>query len=56
MDRDDANKALQLAEGSIRRKYDNRVATVKANHFEPYFEPVLSEVISRELEFLKGLE
>lgn len=107
MDRDDANKALQLAEGSIGRKYDNRVAarslmtmgpyrpfkrlkdikvpvlllgatddtvapfdesairsvnnphlrvaTVKANHFEPYFEPVFSEVIGHELDFLKSL-
>lgn len=107
MDRDDANKALQLAEGSIGRKYDNRVAArslmtmgpyrplkrlkdikvpalllgatddtvapftesairrvnnchlrvaiVKANHFEPYFEPVFSEVISHELDFLKSL-
>ncbi|MDX1587607.1 MAG: alpha/beta fold hydrolase [Oleiphilaceae bacterium] len=108
MDRDDANKALQLAERSLGRKYDNRVAarslltmapyrplkrlkdikvpalilgatddtvapfiesvirrvnnshirvaTVKANHFEPYFEPVFSEVISCELDFLKSLE
>jgi len=108
MDRDDANKALKLAESSIGRKYDNRVAarslmtmgpyrpfkrlkdlrvpalllgatddtvapfvessirkvnnskirvaTVKANHFEPYFEPVFSEVISCELDFLKSLE
>lgn len=108
MDRDDANKALTLAENSIGRKYDNRiaarslmtmgpyrpfkrlrdlrvpalllgatedtvapfiessvrrvnnplirVATVKSNHFEPYFEPVFSEVISCELDFLKSLE
>lgn len=108
MDRDDANRALQLAEGSIGRKYDNRVAarslltmgpyrpfkrlkdiniptlllgatedtvapfvesairkvnnphislaTVKANHFEPYFEPAFSEVIRKELDFLKSLE
>ncbi|BCG25238.1 alpha/beta hydrolase [Pseudomonas tohonis] len=107
MDRDDANTALQLAERSLRRKYDNRVAArslitmgpyrplkrlkeiqiptlllgatedtvapfvepaiskvknpyitvekIKANHFQPYFEPFFSEVISRELEFLKGL-
>jgi pimeloyl-ACP methyl ester carboxylesterase len=107
MDRDDANKALQLAEGSIRRKYDNRVAarslmtmgpyrpfkrlkdikvptlllgatedtvapfierairkvnnpfirvvSVRANHFEPYFEPVFSDVIAKELDFLKSL-
>lgn len=31
------------------------VETVKANHFEPYFEPVFSEVIRKELEFLKSL-
>ncbi|WP_285961500.1 alpha/beta hydrolase [Pseudomonas tohonis] len=107
MDRDDADTALQLAERSLRRKYDNRVAArslitmgpyrplkrlkeiqiptlllgatedtvapflepaiskvknpyitvekIKANHFQPYFEPFFSEVISRELEFLKGL-
>ena len=107
MDRDDANKALQLAERSIGRQYDNRVAarslmtmgpyrpfkrlkaiksptlmlgatedtvapfvesairkvnnpnitvaTVTANHFEPYFEPVFSEVIEKELGFLKSL-
>lgn len=107
MDRDDANKALQLAEVSIRRRYDNRVAarslmtmgpyrpfkrlkeikvptlllgatedtvapfiesairkvnnpcirmeTVRANHFEPYFEPVFSDVIAKELDFLKSL-
>jgi alpha-beta hydrolase superfamily lysophospholipase len=107
MDRDDANTALLLAEKSLRRKYDNRVAarslmtmgpyrpirrlkdikvptlllgatedtvapfvesairrinnpqitveTVKANHFEPYFEPAFSEVISKELRFLKSL-
>ena len=107
MDRDDANTALQLAERSVGRKYDNRVAarslmtmgpyrplkrlkeiqvpvlllgatedtvapfvesaiskvnnayitveTVKANHFEPYFEPVFSEVIRKELAFLKSL-
>lgn len=107
MDRDGAGKALKLAEDSIGRRYDNRVAarslmtmgpyrpfkrlkdikipalllgasddtvapfiesaigrvnnshikvaTVKANHFEPYFEPVFSEVISRELDFLKSL-
>ena len=105
MDRDDANKALTLAETSIGRKYDNRVAarslmtmgpyrpfkrlqdikiptlllgatedtvapfvepairklnnscltvaTIKANHFEPYFEPFFSDVISRQLSFLK---
>lgn len=108
MDRDDANTALQLAERSLMRKYDNRVAarslmtmgpyrpfkrlkeiqiptlllgatedtvapfvesairkvnnpyitvaTVKANHFQPYFEPFFSEVIRRELEFLKDLQ
>lgn len=107
MDRDDANKAMRLAECSIGRRYDNRVAarslmtmgpyrpfrrlkdikvptlllgatedtvapfvesairnvrnpnitvvTVSANHFEPYFEPVFSEVIGKELEFLKSL-
>jgi alpha-beta hydrolase superfamily lysophospholipase len=107
MDRDDANTALQLAERSVGRKYDNRVAarslmtmgpyrplkrlkeiqvpvlllgatedtvapfvesaiskvnnayitveTVKANHFEPYFEPAFSEVIRKELAFLKSL-
>lgn len=107
MDRDDASKALHLAERSIGRQYDNRVAarslmtmgpyrpfkqlkaiksptlvlgatgdtvapfvesairkvnnpditvaTVTANHFEPYFEPVFSEVIEKELEFLKSL-
>lgn len=107
MDRDDANRALQLAEDSIGRTYDNRVAarslltmgpyrpfkrlkdikipalllgatedtvapfvesairkvnnpyislaTIKANHFEPYFEPAFSEVIRMELEFLESL-
>jgi len=107
MDRDDASKALQLAERSIGRQYDNRIAarslmtmgpyrpfkrlkdiriptlllgatedsvapfvatairkvnnphitveTVKANHFEPYFEPVFSNVIRKQLEFLKNL-
>ncbi|MCU5784600.1 putative hydrolase, alpha/beta fold family [Alcanivorax balearicus MACL04] len=108
MDKDNANTALQLAERSVGRKYDNRVAarslmtmgpyrplkrlkdiqvptlllgatddtvapfvgsairkvnnsyitveTVKANHFEPYFEPVFSEIIRKELEFLQSLE
>ncbi|MCH8497408.1 MAG: alpha/beta fold hydrolase [Marinobacter sp.] len=108
MDRDGANEALRLAEESIGRKYDNRIAarslmtmgpyrpfkrlkdvkvptlllgasddtvapfiesvihkvknsnirieTVKANHFEPYFEPVFSEVISKELDFLASLK
>lgn len=107
MDRDDAHKVLQLAERSLGRRYDNRVAarslmtmgpyrplkrlkeirvptlllgatedtvapfvesairrtgnpcirveTIKANHFQPYFEPFFSEVIRKELEFLKSL-
>ncbi|WP_040640597.1 alpha/beta hydrolase [Zestomonas thermotolerans] len=107
MDRDDAHKALVLAERSLQRRYDNRVAArslltmgpyrpfkrlkeirvptllleasedtvapfvesairavnnpcirverVKANHFEPYFEPVFSEVIGKQLEFLRSL-
>lgn len=107
MDRDSAQMALQLAERSLGRKYDNRVAarslmtmgpyrpfrrlkdirvptlllgatndtvapfveaairkvnnhhvlvqTVEANHFEPYFEPFFSEVISKELAFLESL-
>src|SRR5690554_3501948 len=108
MDRDDASKAMKIAEESIGRQYDNRVAarslmtmgpyrpfkllknlrvptlllgatedtvapfvessvrrvnnphirvaTVKANHFEPYFEPVFSEVIRCELDFLESLK
>lgn len=108
MDRDDAGKALQLAERDIGRQYDNRVAarslmtmapyrpfkrlkdiriptlllgatedtvapfvesairkvnnpflnvsTIKANHFEPYFEPVFSDVIRQQLEFLRSLK
>jgi len=108
MDRDDAGKALQLAETSIGRRYDNRVAarsmmtmgpyrpfkrlkdiriptlllganqdsvapfverairevnnsnltiaSVDANHFEPYFEPAFSGVIRQQLRFLEGLD
>ncbi|MDF1782327.1 MAG: alpha/beta fold hydrolase [Alcanivoracaceae bacterium] len=107
MDRDDAYKALMLAEVSVGRKYNNRVAarslmtmgpyrpfkrlkdikiptlllgatedtvapfvetairklnnsyltvaTIKANHFEPYFEPFFSDVVSRQLSFLKEI-
>ncbi len=107
MDRDDAGKALQLAETSIGRRYDNRVAarsmmtmgpyrpfkrlkdiristlllgasqdsvapfvesairgvnnpnltiaSIDANHFEPYFEPTFSGVIRQQLLFLEGL-
>ncbi|MEP5231412.1 MAG: alpha/beta fold hydrolase [Alloalcanivorax sp.] len=107
MDRDDAGKALQLAETSIGRRYDNRVAarsmmtmgpyrpfkrlkdiriptlllganqdsvapfverairevnnsnltiaSIDANHFEPYFEPAFSGVIRQQLLFLEGL-
>lgn len=107
MDRDDAYKALMLAEISVGRKYNNRVAarslmtmgpyrpfkrlkdikiptlllgatedtvapfvetavrklnnsyltvaTIKANHFEPYFEPFFSDVVSRQLSFLKEI-
>lgn len=108
MDRDDAGKALQLAETSIGRRYDNRVAarsmmtmgpyrpfkrlkdiriptlllgasqdsvapfvesairdvnnpnltiaSIDANHFEPYFEPAFSNVIRQQLTFLEGLD
>jgi len=108
MDRDDAGKALQLAETSIGRRYDNRVAarsmmtmgpyrpfkrlkdiriptlllganqdsvapfveiairevnnsnltiaSIDANHFEPYFEPAFSGVIRQQLRFLEGLD
>lgn len=108
MDRDDAGKALQLAETSIGRRYDNRVAarsmmtmgpyrpfkrlkdiriptlllgasqdsvapfvesairgvnnpnltiaSIDANHFEPYFEPAFSSVIRQQLRFLEGLD
>ena len=108
MDRDDAGKALQLAETSIGRPYDNRVAarslltmgpyrpikhlkniriptlllgasgdsvapfvenairkannhhltlaSVQANHFEPYFEPAFSDVIRQQLAFLARLD
>lgn len=31
------------------------MATLDANHFEPYFEPVFSTLISKELAFLKSL-
>ena len=108
MDRDDAGKALKLAETSIGRRYDNRVAarsmmtmgpyrpfkrlkdiriptllmgasqdsvapfaesailnvnnpnltiaSIDANHFEPYFEPAFSNVIRQQLTFLEGLD
>ena len=107
MDRDDADKALELGMANVGRQYDNRVTssslmtmglyrpfrrlrdiriptllvgasrdsvapfeesairkianqylsleTLDANHFEPYFEPVFSTLISKELSFLKSL-
>lgn len=107
MDRDDANKALTLAEISMGWRYDNRVAarslltmgpyrpvrhlkniriptlllgasndsvapfvesaihaagnpnltlaSIDANHFEPYFEPVFTDVISQQLDFLSRI-
>ncbi|AJD47494.1 hydrolase, alpha/beta fold family, putative [Isoalcanivorax pacificus W11-5] len=44
-------------EGKIRRVNNPHltVDTVEANHFEPYFEPVFSSVISKQLAFLKSL-
>lgn len=47
-----------FVESSVRRANNPhiRVATVKANHFEPYFEPVFSEVIRCELDFLESLK
>lgn len=108
MDRDDAGKAMRLAETSLGRRYDNRVAarsmmtmgpyrpfkrlkdiriptlllgasqdsvapfmenvirevnnpsltvaSIEANHFEPYFEPVFSDVIRQQLAFLERLD
>ena len=32
------------------------VASIEANHFEPYFEPVFSDVIRQQLAFLERLD
>jgi len=32
------------------------IASINANHFEPYFEPAFSNVIRQQLTFLEGLD
>lgn len=46
-----------FVESSIRKTNNPHLSleTVDANHFEPYFEPVFSTLISKELAFLKSL-